>query len=197
MVIDCGFGIADSWTTLSNDPAAIDRIAGRFQQRHAAGFDNFLVANRPSAFAGFCLKPDLKRAKSQDARDTMANRVLVIRQFWPLGVNDAIEVHNLISGFGHLCSGNRQHLGRIATPIGRVRIRKQSADIGQGGSAEQSVGHRMQQDIGIAVTDKLSVMRHIDASKTQRSARGGAMRVVANSNPQIARGANSRFQKKR
>jgi hypothetical protein len=51
----------------------------------------------------------------------------------------------------------------------------------------------MQQHIGIAVTDKLSVMRHIDAAQPQRPTGLGTVRVFANSNPQIARGANSQF----
>jgi hypothetical protein len=109
----------------------------------------------------------------------MANGVLVIRQFWPFGVDDAIEVRNGKTGLGNSCSSGCQHFGRIATSIGGLGIRKQPADIRQGGSSQQCVRDRVQQHIGIAVADKLSVMRHIDASQPQRAAGGGAVRVFA------------------
>jgi hypothetical protein len=49
----------------------------------------------------------------------------------------------------------------------------------------------MQQHVGIAVADELSVVRHVDAPKSQRSARRCAVRVFSNSNPQVARDAIS------
>jgi hypothetical protein len=123
----------------------------------------------------------------------MADGVLVIRQFWPFGVDDAIEVHDAKAGLGNFRGRDGQHFGRIAASVGWLGIRKQSADIWQGSAAEQCVGYCMQQHVGVAVTDKLSVMRYIDASEPQRTAGRGAVRVFAKSNPQIARGMNSQF----
>jgi hypothetical protein len=118
---------------------------------------------------------------------------MVIRQFWPLGVDDAIEVHHAKAGLGNLCCRGGQHFGRVAAPIGGLGVRKQAANIGQGGGSQYGVGYRVQQDIGVAMADKLSVMRHVDSPQPQRPAGGGAVRVFADSNPQIARGANSRL----
>jgi hypothetical protein len=50
----------------------------------------------------------------------------------------------------------------------------------------------MQQHVGVAVSDKLSVVRHVDAAEPERPARRGAMRVLANSNPQVTRGGVSK-----
>ena len=77
------------------------------------------------------------------ARDAMADGVLVIRQFWPFCVNDAIEVHHAKTGLGDFCGGGGQHFGRVAASIGRLGIGKQAADVGQGGGAEQGVGDRV------------------------------------------------------
>ncbi len=40
------------------------RIAGNFQQRHAAGFDYFLAADRPRAFARLRFEADLMWVQS-------------------------------------------------------------------------------------------------------------------------------------
>ena len=121
----------------------------------------------------------------------MADGVLVIRQFWPFGVDDAIEVHDAKAGLGDFCGGGGQHFGRIAASVGRIRVGEQAADIGQGGGSQQRVGDRMQQHVGVAVADKLPVVRHIDSAQPQRPAGRGAVRVFAKSDPQIARDANS------
>ena len=94
----------------------------------------------------------------------MADSILVIRQFWPFCVNDAIEVHDLKTGLEGLGESGGQHLGRIAAAIGWVCIGKQAADVGQGGGAEDRIGDRMEQNIGVAMSDKLPVMRHIDTT---------------------------------
>ena len=113
----------------------------------------------------------------------MADGILVIRQFWPFCVDDAIEVHDAKTGLGDFCGGDRQHFGGITASIGRLGIRKQPADIGQGGGAQDCVGDCMQQHVGVAVTDKLSVVRHVDTPEPQRSAGSGAVRVFAKTDP--------------
>ena len=49
----------------------------------------------------------------------------------------------------------------------------------------------MEQYIGIAMADKLSVVGHIDTAQPQRPAGGCAVRIFAEANAQIARGGNS------
>ena len=121
----------------------------------------------------------------------MADGVLVVGELRPFGVDHAVEVHDAVTGLGHFCGGGRQHLGRVAAAVGRVGVREHAADIGQGGRAEQGVGHGMQQHVGVAVADELPVVRHIDAAQPQRPARLRAMTVFAESNPQLARGCVS------
>jgi hypothetical protein len=190
-ISDWGFRIADFAGGHLNQPATFRRFAGRFQKCDAAGFDDFFPANGAGTFARLGFEANLKRAQTQDARDAMANGVLVIRQFWPLRVNDAIEVHNGKARLGNLGSGGGQHFGRIAGKIGRIGVREQAANIGQGSGAQEGIGYRVEQHIRIAVTDKLSVVGHIDAAQPQRPAGSSAVRIFANANAQIARGANS------
>jgi hypothetical protein len=92
----------------------------------------------------------------------MADGVVVIRQFWPFRVDDAIEVHDAKVGFGNFLRGSDEHFGRVPALIGWVRVGEEAADVGQSGGAEQCVGDCVKQHIGVAVTDKLSVVRNVD-----------------------------------
>jgi hypothetical protein len=178
-------------TAHSNEPTAVCVPAGRFQKCDAAGFDNFFAADGAGAFARFGFEADLEWAYAQDARNTMTDGVLVIRQFWPFGVNDAIEVHDDKASFGDLSGCGREHFGRIASAIGGIRVGEQPADIGQGGGPQESIGYCVEEHVGIAVTDKLSVMGHIDTAQPLRPAGGCAVRIFADANTEIARGGGS------
>ena len=163
-------------------------IAGRFQQRDAAGFDHFLAADRADAFARLGFEADLMRVEVAGCRRCGGG--------WRPGSRPASAARrgrrNRGSRCGSrprstLCGGGGQHLGRVAAAVGRVGVGKQAADVGQGGGAQQGVGHGVQQHVGVAVADKLPVVRHVDAAQPQRPARRRAVRVFANSNPQVAR----------
>jgi len=45
----------------------------------------------------------------------------------------------------------------------------------------------MQQHIGIAVADRVSIMSYLDAANSKRSALGESMSIVANANPLVRR----------
>lgn len=159
-----------------------------FQEGDAAGFDQFFAADGADAFAGFRFEADLIWIELEDAGDSVADGVLIVGEFRSLGVNDTIEVHDAVARFINLRRREKKHFGRVSIAVGFFRVGKQSADIGQGGGAEDRIGHGVEQHIGIAVADELPIVRHIDASESQRTARRCAVRVFPNSNPQVARG---------
>jgi hypothetical protein len=126
----------------------------------------------------------------QNPGDSVSDGIVVIGQLGSLGMDDAIKVYNLITSVCDLRGGRRQHLGRVALSVGLVGIWKHLSDVAQGGRAQQGVGHGVQQNVGIAMADKLPVVRHVDAAQSQRSARRGAMRVFANADSQIRSGVS-------
>jgi hypothetical protein len=129
----------------------------------------------------------LVRIQPQDSRDAVADGIQVVGQLRSLGVDDAIEVDNAVTGFVCSCGCGTQHIGRVAAAVGGIGVGKQSADVGQGGCTQQGIGHRVQQDVGITVAHELTVVRHIDATESQRPTRRRAVRVFPNSDPQGAR----------
>jgi hypothetical protein len=163
------------------------RLARSLQQGNTTGHDYLFASDHADTFACLRLEPDLERADAKDAGDAMPDRVLVIGQFWSFRVYHAIEIHDPIASLGDFRRGRRQHIGRIATAVRGVGVGEQAANIGQGGRPEKRIGHRVQQHIGVAVPDKLSVVRHVDAADPQRPTRRRAMRVLANTDPQVAR----------
>jgi len=57
-----------------------------------------------------------------------------------------------------------QHIRRLSAAIGLVGIRKHLADIAERRRAEQGIGDRMQQHVGIAMSNRVLVMRNVDAA---------------------------------
>lgn len=138
---------------------------GRLDQRDATDFDGFFAPDRTDSFASFRFQTDLQRANAEDARDAMAHGVEVVGQFGSLGVNHAVNVDDTIANSGDFLGSDRQHFGRVAAAVGFLRVRKQLADIGQGGSAEQRVGDGVEQHIGITMADELPIVRHQDTTQ--------------------------------
>src|SRR6478752_7009532 len=60
----------------------------------------------------------------------------------------------------------------------RICVRKQLTDIAQRCRAQERVDHRVQQDIGVAVTGGVFVVRHRYSAQPQRPARLQPMRVM-------------------
>ncbi len=166
-------------------------IAGRFQQSYAACFDYLLAAYRADSFSSLGFEADLEGAHAKDTCDSMADRVLMVGQFWTFGQHDAIDVRDAETGFPDFGRGCGKHLGRIAAAVGRIGIGKHSANIGQRRRAQQRIGNGVQQHVGVAMTDKLPVVRHVDATQAQWAARDRTVRIFAESNTQVARGATS------
>ena len=123
------------------------------------------------------------RADAEDAGDAMADGVFVVGELRAFGVDDAVEVHDAVAGVGDFVRRRSQHVGRVAAAVRFLRVGEQAADVGQGGGAEQGVGDRMEQHVGVAVADEVPIVRHVDAAQPQRSAGRGAVGVLSKSDP--------------
>ena len=76
-----------------------------------------------------------------------------------------------------------EHVGRIAIAVAWIGVGEPLANIAQGGRSEHRVGYGVQQYVGVAVTDGMSIVRNVDAAQPQRPTRRQAVRIMANSNP--------------
>jgi hypothetical protein len=68
-----------------------------------------------------------------------------------------------------------------------VRIGKELTDITQCRRAEQRVCYRMQERIGIAVTDQMAIMPDGHAAKSQWTTFGQSVRIMSDPNAVIQR----------
>ena len=175
----------------------IDEIAGelrlagalaiRFHQRHAPRFDHVARPHGPHALARLGLEAHVVRIEVEDAGDAVADGVHKVGELRLLGVDYAVEVHDLVARLSHLEGGDGEHLGRVAVVVGGVGVGEGAADVGERRCAQQGVGHGVEQHVAVAVADQLPIVRHVDATDPQRPARLRAMTILTESDPQLAR----------
>jgi hypothetical protein len=142
----------------------VSGVGIQLEKYNAARFNQLIPAHRSYAFACLGFETYLVRAQSEYSGDAVSDRIVVIGQLRALGMDDAIKIHNLITGIRDFRGGDGKHLGRVALRVGLVRIWKHASDVAQGGSPQQRVGHGVQQNVGVAMADKLPVVRHVDAA---------------------------------
>ena len=134
------------------------------QQNYAPSLNQLPAPYRSNSLASLRFKVHPLRIKPQDFRDPSNNRRLMYGQYWPLGRHHAVDIHDPPARAGHPLVGKTQHLRRVSPPIRLLRIRKKLPNIGQPGSPQHGVGHRMQQHIRVAVANCMPIVRHIDAA---------------------------------
>ena len=135
------------------------------EQGDAADFDGFVAADGADGFASFGFDSDLVNVDVEDTGDAVADGVLVVGEFGAFGVDHAIEVYDVVTGFVDSGGGGVKHFGGFAGTVGGVGVGEQAADIWQRGGTEQGIGNGVQQHIGIAVADELVIVRHVDAAE--------------------------------
>ena len=108
-----------------------------------------------------------------------------------MGKDDTIEIADPPTQRDDGVQGGREHLGRIAIPVDRIRIGIHLADVTQRDRAQHGVDHRMDQHIAVAVADQFPVVGNIDPTQSQRATGLKPMGIVANSNAWFVRGSIS------
>ncbi len=158
-----------------------------FEQRHAPCRDGFLATHRADLFARLGLQPHSLHRQAQNAGNPLPDRLVRRREARSLGQHDTVEIDDPETGRDHLAMGDGKHLGRIPPAIFCFRVGEPLANVVQTGGAEDGVGYRVQQHVGVTVPNELPVVRHLDAAEPQRSARLEAVRVFADSDAKASR----------
>ena len=106
------------------------------------------------------------------------------RQLGSLRGNHAVDVQNLIASLAHqIGHGTQQHQG-IGALVGRVGVGEKLADVAAANGAQQGIGNRMSQNIGIGVAKKPQGMGYFHAAQDQLAAFYQSMDVIAQADTQ-------------
>jgi hypothetical protein len=156
-----------------------------FEQRDALRAHRFAAPHSVDLFAGFGFHANVMRRNFQQFGNSHPHSVFVVAQFWPLEHYNAIDVYYPPILASQSIANVRDHAGRIATTMGRIRVRKQIADVPHRSGPQQCVNHRMQQRIGIAMADRMLIVLDRHSAQPQRAACFQSMQVRSNSDPKI------------
>lgn len=148
-------------------------------QHDALGADRQLLADRPHRLARLGLEPDGFLGDAEHGGDAAPDRGAVWKDFGPLGENHAIQICDPPAG-GRQAIGRRpEHRRRIASLIGGVGVGKHLADVAEPSRAEEGVGDRVQEHVGVAVADGPAVVRDGDPAEHEAVTGAEPVRVVA------------------
>jgi len=154
----------------------------------ALGLDGFFSADGPDLFTRFRFHADLSDVQGQDLGDTATDGVFVRADPGALDVHHAVDVRDLPVRLGDEVARLAEHVGGITAVVVRVVIGEQFADVAQRRSAEQGVGHRVQQRVGVAVADRVVIVWDLHSAEQQRAAAGETMGIVTDSDAKGGRG---------
>jgi len=138
---------------------------GRLQQRHALGGNGLLAAGGPDAFAGLGLQANTLNLDVENLGQALPNRLPMWKEFWTLREDDTVDVDNLPAQSGYGVERNFEHFARETPLVFRVRVGKHLAYVAQRDGAEQRVDHGMHEGVGVAMANRLPIMRNIDAAQ--------------------------------
>lgn len=103
-------------------------------------------------------------------------------EFRLLGKHNAVKVDNTKPCIVDLTVGQLEHFCRIPIPIRRIGIGKQLTNITLTGGTQQRIGNRVQQHVGIAVTQQMAIVGDFNATQPQGTTAGQTMCIVPDSN---------------
>jgi hypothetical protein len=109
------------------------------------------------------------------------------RQARRLGHDRAVDVDDLVAGRAHAPRRLGQQHGAVgARELGR-RVGEVAPDVAQPGRAQQRIGDRVQQRVGVAVPEQAVRVRDRHAAEPQRPVRHEPVRVPALAHAQLQR----------
>ena len=131
------------------------------------------------------------RINAEGVCQTRSHRVDVRREPRRFRDYGSIDVHDCEASVRDETGGLTQQPQAVGVPVRLVVGGEVAADVAQRGGAQQRVNDRVQQDVGIAVSDRMPVVRNIHPADAQRPARFEAMPVLANTYTCRLRGKSS------
>jgi hypothetical protein len=162
-------------------------MAFALDQGRALGHDGFFSPHGINALAGLGFHSDTGGGDLEYLGNPLLDGFFVRRKLRPLGKDDAVKVDDLVARLPYTGVRPPQHIGRVAPPVFFIGVREQFADIAQRCCPQQRISNRVQEHIGIAVTDRAAVMRNGKAADPQRAARFKAVGVVSDADAKIGR----------
>lgn len=137
--------------------------------------------------AGFGFEPDIFRCRAQNAGHALPHRRLVLSELRLLGKNNAVEIDQMETSGLHLLPGPREHVRGVTSAIDLVGIGEHIANITKRRSTEQGIGNGVQQNVRVAVADRVPVVRNVHSANSERPSVGQPMRVVTNADSKASR----------
>ena len=137
---------------------------------------------------------DLRGRKPQVCRDVFHHRGNVRRDFRRLTNHRRIHIHRFPTRRAHARIRFAQQHAAVRTGVRRVGVGKQTANVAQGSSAQQRIGERVQQHVGIRMPKQAAFKRNAHAADDARSPRHQRVHVKPLTNPErtLAHGINPR-----
>ena len=106
-------------------------------------------------------------------------------QLGRLSHDGAVDIADLEALGTHAPGSLGQQHGRVGTLELRVGVREMAADIAQRRGAEQGIGDRVQQHVGIRMAEQPQAMRHFDTAENQLATWHQRMYIPAFTNTKI------------
>ena len=120
------------------------------------------------------------------AGNVLAHLGAIRRHLGPLGLDNAVHVHDgkaLLAG--HTCHLGH-HYERVRSLVGGVGVREEHADVVRAHGAEHGVGHGVRQHVRVGVAQKAQLVRDVHAAQDELAALHEPVHVNAQPYPHHA-----------
>lgn len=146
------------------------------------GCDGLFGSNRPDSFARLGFDANLLRVDVKQLGQLLLYFYFDIGKFRALRKDNAIDIGDDEASLPHTLVGEVQHLAGVSIMVGGLGIWEHLADIAQRRRAQDRIGDSMQEDVRIAVADRMPIVRNIDPAQPQRAPRIEPVCIVSDSN---------------
>ncbi len=119
---------------------------------------------------------------------SLTHRIDVRGHLGAFGKDHAVQIDDVHAVMADALDRLVHEIAAVTVAVVRIIVREQSPDVGFGDRSQQRIGDGVQQDIGIAVADRVDLARDIDAADSQRPTISQSVRVIAESNAYAGEG---------
>jgi hypothetical protein len=143
------------------------------------------LADRSAPFPRFSFQSDGSLVDLKDFGDGSDQSAPHWRQLRDFRLDDAIEIDQPKAGLANFFPCQAEHIGRIATSVGRIGVGEHLADVAKICRPQKCVGDGVQKEIGVRVAHEMSIAVDIDAAQSHRASGSQSMGIKSNANAQV------------
>src|SRR5437762_10964067 len=158
--------------------------SGTGQQNNRLRSDSLAPADRVEAFICLCFDTDTTDFSPEDLRNPLPHGNNIRTKFRRFECHGGVEVYYLKAALTGQPHDARKKVEAIRIFPLRILIRKVDAEIAFAQSAENSIGNRMRQSIGVRVSFGAAFRHDMHAPEDKRSPFNQPMHVVSNADPE-------------